>query len=142
MTIVNMTIVNIVLVSVIAFIVGYFIGLIDGVNERVGLRKACRNSTDKEPDDSVDVKQFKSLLYETGYCYEVMGELVELIDHCWIHAGYKDCGSRKMGTFQRDLYCLITAQDAEERIDNRLLVIIEFVREQKARQLHGRERVD
>lgn len=39
--------------------------------------------------------------------YDVVGELRalrSLIEHCWIHSGYQDCGSAQMTTEERELY--------------------------------------
>lgn len=35
--------------------------------------------------------------------------LRELIVHCWIHVGYRDCGFEKMTTEQKVLYRAITS---------------------------------
>lgn len=31
-------------------------------------------------------------------------ELIELIQHCWIHSGYENCGYRQMTTRQKQIF--------------------------------------
>jgi hypothetical protein len=31
--------------------------------------------------------------------------LKDLVQHCWVHSGYKDCGFNQMTTEQKRLYC-------------------------------------
>lgn len=37
--------------------------------------------------------------------------LRELIVHCWIHSGYRDCGFDQMTTEQKQFYRAVVAQD-------------------------------
>ena len=43
-----------------------------------------------------------------------IARLRDLVHHCWLHAGYPDCGSNQMTTEQRDLYESCQAIPASE----------------------------
>ena len=40
--------------------------------------------------------------------------LQDLVRHCWVHSGYKDCGYNQMDTPQRSLYCDVICRTPEE----------------------------
>lgn len=42
--------------------------------------------------------------YAAAPLLERIKELRSLVKHCWIHSGYRDCGSQQMTTEQRALY--------------------------------------
>ena len=46
-----------------------------------------------------------------------VGRLQDLIHHCWVHSGYKDCGKRQMTTPQKKLYEQ-TVKLASDKLNN------------------------
>lgn len=48
---------------------------------------------------------------------EILNKNIEIIDlqllvnHCWVHSGYTDCGSNQMGSEEKRLYETITSMD-------------------------------
>ena len=40
--------------------------------------------------------------------------LKDLIVHCWVHSGYRDCGSSKMDSEMRELYQLVVQESINE----------------------------
>jgi hypothetical protein len=42
-------------------------------------------------------------------------ELRNLVRHCWVHSGYRDCGYRHMSSRMRDLYNRVIRRPKKER---------------------------
>ncbi len=42
---------------------------------------------------------------------QAAGELAELIQHCWVHSGYQNCGYEQMTSEQKFLYDELTSKE-------------------------------